>query len=238
MMQENRLPVEISFERWLQHVFDHPVGDEWWPSVEGGDWWWADDAEIWDGEENCAIALAFMTRLFEDPGFLLDSYTPMQIDRGVNYMISNCCSNHCFAFTDPSTPIGDRVRCISAISTLFEQVMAPIYGDYLGAGSSLSDPDTPTFSCYMFWDVCPIYSRQLPASEEPLILEAVVGVLERTLKLKSEACKESALHGLGHLHLSHPELVAGIVGRYLAVVDNMSESLRRYAESAKEGNVL
>lgn len=229
-MDEKRLPAEISYERWVRYIFDHPV--------EAEDWWWSDDTEAWDGEEDCEKALAFMTRLFESPAFLLDAYTPMQIDRGINFLISNCCSNHCFAFTDRSTTIDDRVRCIRSIATLFEQVMAPVYGDRIGASAIDTRTEGPTFSCYMFWDVCPIYYRELPDPDNQHILNAVVEVLEKTLLLESEACIESALHGIGHLHLDHPGIAADVIDRFLASDRPISDAIRRYAVLARTGDVI
>ena len=62
-------------------------------------------------------------------------------------------------------------------------------------------------------------------------------VFEKTLMLKSEACLESALHGLGHWHVFLPEKTGPIVRRFLAERKDISPALRRYAEGAAIGMV-
>jgi hypothetical protein len=68
--------------------------------------------------------------------------------------------------------------------------------------------------------------------------EAILRVLARTLELDSEPCREGALHGLGHWHLTHPDRAAAIVDEWLATGPAISADLRQYAASARAGCVL
>ena len=56
--------------------------------------------------------------------------------------------------------------------------------------------------------------------------------------LDSEPCREGALHGLGHWHLSYPERTATIIDQWLAGQPRISPELRPYATSGRAGCVL
>jgi len=61
--ENERLPVAISFDEWLSHLFDHPVLPEnWW--VEGNDF---GNLKKWDETVDPARTLSFLTQLFEHP---------------------------------------------------------------------------------------------------------------------------------------------------------------------------
>src|SRR6266851_5064369 len=68
-----------TFDEWLKWAFNHPVAaevnDEWWLHVPGD---WEDGGWLDRPPER---ALAFVTRLFENPLAYLSSYSDEQIDR-------------------------------------------------------------------------------------------------------------------------------------------------------------
>ena len=68
--------------------------------------------------------------------------------------------------------------------------------------------------------------------------DAILLVMARTLRLDSEACREGALHGLGHWHRAHPDRTTRIVDEWLASGPEISPELRQYAFSARSGCVL
>jgi hypothetical protein len=68
--------------------------------------------------------------------------------------------------------------------------------------------------------------------------DAIPHVMARTLRLASEACRESALHGLGHWHRAHPDRATTIIDAWLAGDPCISPELRQYALSARRGCVL
>jgi hypothetical protein len=87
----------------------------------------------------------------------------------------------------------------------------------------------------MWWDIIPIYGG-MEHTDRDRINEAVLNVFEQVLKLRSESCLESVLHGLGHWHDYVPERTEPIVRRFLGRTD-LSPELRSYAELAATGSV-
>jgi hypothetical protein len=89
----------------------------------------------------------------------------------------------------------------------------------------------------MYWDVCPFYGqsenqRQCEADEECL---RVMGV---TLQIDHDACRESALHGLGHWALAYPARTDSIIDQWFKAKKNfLRRELLDYARKAKVGNV-
>jgi hypothetical protein len=87
----------------------------------------------------------------------------------------------------------------------------------------------------MWWDIGPF-----PAATSPARLQACFDVLEETLALRNDACREGALHGLGHLRTDGPlELRRqAIVARFLEQNGALRPELVAYAEAARSGCVL
>jgi hypothetical protein len=226
------LPDDISFDEWVRYVFDHPVLDPkwWWQSRESG------HNQEWNESADPARTLSYLTRLFEAPEGLLERLSRAQIDQGLNYLLSNACSNHMFVLLDANLPWSDRRRCFDAMIPLYAKLMAPVYQDDLGHKEyQAADPQRPTFSCYMWWDVVPLYGG-MDHCDRDKINDAVLHIFEQVLKLKAESCLESVLHGLGHWHMDLPERTEPIVRRFLSRSD-ISEDLRSYAEYAAVGSV-
>jgi hypothetical protein len=76
--------------------------------------------------------------------------------------------------------------------------------------------------------------------EEPGRGEVSVSCLElmrMTLDLDSDACRESALHGLGHWHLHYPTQVEAIIERFLDRHPDLRSELKEYACAARAGRV-
>ena len=65
----------------------------------------------------------------------------------------------------------------------------------------------------MWWDVIPI-SAEMEHPDRDRINDAVLHVFEEVLKLDSEACLESVLHGLGHWGLWLNERTRPIVENF------------------------
>jgi hypothetical protein len=73
---------------------------------------------------------------------------------------------------------------------------------------------------------------------EPEIHQATLYVMSEVLDLPSELCQFSALHGLGHWHVRHPEQVEQIVDAFVARHKDLRPHLIEYASRARLGNVL
>ena len=218
----------LTFEEWLRHVFDHPVSDL------NNAWYWDIDRDWW--EEDSATTLEFMTRLFEHAAELLQPYSDAQLNQGLWFLASNACSSHMFALMNESLPWSARRRCILSIHQLYEQCFARRCSSHL---SHIDEPGANPLNmvCYMWWDIIPLYGKpDDPAHSE--MDEAILQVMESTLQLDSIACRESALHGLGHWQHAYPERVGQIIDRFSMRQPDLPEKLRTYMQNAYVGYVL
>ena len=68
--------------------------------------------------------------------------------------------------------------------------------------------------------------------------QEILGVLESTLQLDSIACRESALHGLGHWQHYYPQRVGEIIDAFLMKHRVLRKELETYAVKAYTGYVL
>jgi len=89
--------------------------------------------------------------------------------------------------------------------------------------------------CFDFWDETPLtWCARNPYQEA--IYPAVADAMRQCLNLSTVNCVESALHGLGHLRMVHPE-AAGIVRHFLNTTQCTDPNLLRYAEAAEQGRL-
>jgi hypothetical protein len=149
-----RLPDDLPFESWVAYVFDHPVLDPqwWWQAPESG------HLQEWNTAADLPRTLQYLTRLFNDPAEIAVRFSRPQIDQGLNFLVSNTCSNHMFTLTNTKLPWSDRRACFDAMIPLYSKLFAPVYGHDLANGVyELRDPDQINFACYMWWDIIPLY---------------------------------------------------------------------------------
>jgi len=223
-MNEHRL-TDLSYEQWIDHVFDHAV-----PFYEQP-WYFDVDADWWDPRPEQAVA--YLTRLFESPEPLVEEFADDQIGQGLYYLVSNSGSGCCQCLTDFSVPIAARVVCIAAMRTLFAKLFESRCPRIL---SHLDEPGSNQLSsiCYMWWDIVPLGSVSKPGTPDP-IDDACLNVMRETLKLSNPACQENALHGLGHWAHAYPEFTAASIDGYLAANPNLRPELVNYAKAARAG---
>ena len=69
-------------------------------------------------------------------------------------------------------------------------------------------------------------------------IPAILDVMTQTLNLDSDACREGALHGLGHWAMYYPKRVAAIIDEFLKKNPDLRPELRNYALGARTGCVL
>lgn len=89
----------------------------------------------------------------------------------------------------------------------------------------------------MFWDLLPTHGKPDEVTSADLD-RTLLAVMEEILKLEHDACRESALHGLGHWHFNYPQQVEQIVARFLQDHGDIRAALLLYAEKARTGYVL
>ena len=227
------LPDDLSFDGWIDYVFDHPILKPAW-HFQGPT---SGYLRIWKEDKLPEKAIAYMTRLFSEPTFLIERFTRAQIDQGLAFLADNSCSNHMFVLRDTNLPWVSRRACFDAMIPLYAKLMAPVYGnDIAYLDQAPQDPDRPNFACYMWWDIIPLYGG-MDHPDRERINDTVLHIFAEVLKLDSEACLESVLHGLGHWGLYLNDRTRPLVENFLRRPD-ISPELRRYAESAATGYVL
>jgi hypothetical protein len=218
----------LTFEAWVQHVFDHPV------EVLKNAWYWDMDRDWW--EENTAGMVDYLTRAFENSAVVLGPYTDAQLNQGLWFLASNACSSHMFALMDESIPWQRRERCIQSFHLLYEGCFARRCSPHL---SHVDEPGANPLNmvCYMWWDINPIYAKPDDPAQRRLA-DTVLQVMESTLYLDSIACRESALHGLGHWQHAYPERVGEIIDKFSMTRPTLPEKLQAYMKAAYTGYVL
>lgn len=90
----------------------------------------------------------------------------------------------------------------------------------------------------MWWDVFPTGASGASDEETTAVAGELIGVMKRAIDIPHDACRESALHGLGHWQVADPQRVREIVHRWLACTRGISPGLRNYAFAARDGHVL
>ena len=215
----------IRFDEWLRRVFDHDVADDSWWCKEGTDW----------NDLPPLVSLEYLSRLFGDANRLLRAYTDAQVNQGLWLLIDCGRSDHLRALENPEVEWPIRLRCVRSIIRLFE-MFATRCSTHL---SHLDEPGANPLNsiCYMFWDIFPVSAGPEESACSDLD-HSLLAVMTEILTLPSDACRESALHGLGHWHASHPDYVEKAVDLFIASNLGIRAELRQYAERARIGYVL
>jgi hypothetical protein len=244
----------LSFDDWIRYVFDHPV-DHLMP-----EWYWDMNRDSWDELQSPATTVEYMTRLFENPLDVLALYSDAQINQGLWFMLNNACSSHMFALASNAVPIANRLRCVHSMQTLYSVLFAARCTSTL---SHLSETGNPLNSvCYMRWDIMPVsghvedtsiieslqlepqrkaemveYHKSLNNPDYRALEQAILRVMIETLELDSDACRESALHGLGHWSLYFGEQVRRVIDDWLSRHPDIRPELKKYAQRARHGHI-
>jgi len=175
----------VSLEHWVNYLFDRPVTDP--------KWFWVEDFDYLDpGPKRTAELIA---ETYERSAELLTSYSDAQLNDAFWFSVANNASDYMFVLRDESVSWDLRCRALWSFVPLFERVMADRCTQAL---SHLDEkPESPlNSSCYMWWDIIPIHpSRQRPDWGE--FDYHILEVMKAILQIPHDACRESALHGLG-----------------------------------------
>lgn len=216
-----------TFEAWVAHCFDHAVHD---PA-----WHFDIDAPVWSASP--MLTLACLTRLFARPAAALEPYSDAQINRGLWYIGFPGNSDFVFTILDRALPLTERVACVAAMAQLFDELFGPRCSPTLAQAPDGAGAVNPLNSaCYMWWDMLPLFP--CPTDPDRAQLDAAaIAAMRETLELRSIACQESALHGLGHWAGEYPEAVQPVIDRFLERSD-VHPGLRQYAGAARVGDVL
>lgn len=226
---------DADLRQWVDYVFDHPVSDHPWRRNAG--------AANFPLEPTREAELYAET--FERSEELLQRFSSLQLNQGLDYLTNNGCSSHMFALVDPFVPEPVRLRALRSFVPLFETTIRQRCSEHLlhlhESGASPLNP-----ACYMWWDRLP-FCPSHPDDDDPRlggdpVLQASfdsagLQVMARILDIPHDACRESALHGLGHWHVAYPAEVAEIVDRFLLSSPGLRGELLAYADAARVGMV-
>jgi hypothetical protein len=219
----------LTFEEWVEYVFAWEVGEP--------EWYMRQDDQgrplNWWKPEPVTIA-TYLADLFEDAGGLADRYSAYQLNQGF-WFLAGTPSGYFHIAREASVPIELQQRWVRAIYPLFRDLFRKVCSRHLShLDPGLANPLNS--ACYMFWDMdCLEGAAMFPGYEH--LVDPIFEVLEQVLALKSPACRESALHGLGHLQQYHPERVRRIIDGFIRESRWSSPRLRLYARRARTGTV-
>jgi hypothetical protein len=219
---------DLPYETWLEHAFGHEV------RIGRNPWFFDEDHELW--QPTSAEYVAHLTRLFENPEPLVDSFADSQIAQGLTYLVDTMAVGDDGHLADPAVPIAERLRLIASVATLFDRLFARRCSPHL---SHLDEPGAAALNgrCYMWWDTFP--SIGLDGDRDLHEMQtAALTAMERTLSLDSIACQESALHGLGHWRRENGGRVERIIDDFVAGHRDARPELLRYARAARNGCIL
>ena len=194
------------------------------------------------------VAADYLIRLFESPSRYTNTYSDGQLNDGFWLILDPGASSHFFSLLHDTVPLEKRLRGIGAIFNVFTELFAKRCTQHL---SHLAEPGASPLNsiCYMWWDVCPIPGGQSESGSAET-LDAARNVMEKTLYIENDTCRESALHGLGHLtqheryasrysRLTQSERCPSqkIIDKFLKIVSGIRPELIKYAECARDGDV-
>jgi len=219
---------EASFDEWLAYLFDRPECEY------GSHWSFAENNLEWDAPGE--VTAEFIAQTYEDPSYWLPRFSNAQIAAGLAFTWNPAFGAVYSTISHEPTPTALRQRAVRALVPLYEDCFRR------RCASALSHLDEAAENplngaCYMYWDACPFYA-QSEKPENRSMDEECLRVMEATLQMDHDACRESALHGLGHWQLDYSTRVTAIIEQGLKPVRNrLRPELLTYAAAAACGNV-
>ena len=216
---------EISFGDWVNAIFGRP---------EGPKPWYCDiNNQIPDIAPE--LSVRYLRKLFTESKDLLGQYSNLQLKWGFWYIIDCGLSSELVSLLDKSVPLQEKLETIESIYLLYKECF---FERCAGALSHLGESKENPLNvlCYMWWDVAP-----LPATAGKIdnkeIDASCLEVMCKALTLDNDACRESALHGLGHAKLYYPVEVERMLSDFIAENPKLRKELMQYARSARVGVV-
>ena len=224
----------LSFEAWIEFVFDHPCCE-----VETDEpWYYSEDREggyIWWNARPRMIA-KHMTRLFENASSLLERYSEEQVSQGLRFILQY--SWYCEQACDDVVPLDLQIRWVRSFVPLYKDVFAKHCSDDCEHDDQGRELRTSLeWTCFMFWhsgSTQHLYELATWIWNKHLT-DPVFEVLEQLLAIPSLPCQSSALHALGHLEYHHPARVHALIDDFLSRTPAIDDALKNYASRARAG---
>jgi hypothetical protein len=217
----------MTFEHWIRCIFEQSAED----CTDNSRFDWGELDAL-----NLDILANYVTALFENATVLTANYSDSQIALGLEFIISNIHSSHYRVFKHGVLIWPIEKRLLSSMRVLFVQLFAQRCSQSLSHGHT--DVSQLNRLCYMWFDILPL--RGEPDDDRYLQRdELMLDLFNQILLIEHVACRESALHGLGHWQISYEQQVENLIKSWLHKEEHkLSEELVRYALSAREGLVI
>jgi hypothetical protein len=207
--------MEISYEDWKLDLLTYD--DSWIANC---------DTTIW--ELSGELTYMYVTRFFSEGKNLLNDINPEELNRILWLLIHDVLN----VIPEEYPPLSVWKDYFAATKILFRDIFNCYCAPVLGHKDE--QPTTPlNSSCYMWWDIVPVWhpDKQILTQIQQLCLETII----YCLKLDNLACKESALHGLGHWYTIDSHVVKVIIQNNYSFIP---DQLQNYSQSAICGCVL
>jgi hypothetical protein len=213
----------MTYDEFEQLLFDRDVIDPPWYDCDE-----ATELDTLGPEDLCLVEMVFRNSIQ-----IRTRYSEQQLYHGLNYLVNPSASDFCFRYFDPTKDAGASARVI--------QSMYYVFADLFGVRFTKNErftllPESEALGlrwlCNMWWDLLPRHG--VPRLEMLVAVDrAVLETLGKIADLPNFACKEAAIHGLGHWFSACPERVLNI----LDSVPDLPRELVDYASSAKRGQI-
>ncbi len=227
-------PAPGSFQEWVVYLFDRPVSKP--------QWYYSGNETIW--EPSPTVAVDYVINLFQNAGTILAPYSDAQVDQGLIYIIHQMGTGYMDVIVrndekgSNELPWLLRQKAIQSICTLYEQCF--FYRCSQNLAHTGEKGGTPlNHVCYMWWDIFPCLG-QPEQSQYAQRDNELLAVMEKILHINHDACRESALRGLGHWAKDYPQRTAKIIDCFLNSPEagKIPFKLAQYAALARWGYVL
>ena len=174
------------------------------------------------------LIVQYMTRLFLEPN-QLQRYSPAQVAQGIWFLIGESSPGKtAYAFLNQDVAIHERLSGIQSMGNFFRIFVAP-----LTSGPADTEDNPLHIACWMWWDIFPTYDGK--SSGEAELQSTCMNTMKEILKLSSELCQLSALHGLNHWHPRHPHEVEQTIDIFLHETTDLTPRVLEYARIARAG---
>lgn len=216
-------PAPATFEAWLDETFGRAIGGEHYPQFIHR------EVNEYPDLVPDQKALEYLTRLFENSEEAFRYLKDGQISAGLWELGPR--EAHCVYNRD--LPIEARERLVGSVETFFRDFFdkrcLPALSN--AAAEHVSPLNT---ICYMWWEVITWGWGEAGDPDWDRLKAKDLDVMEAVLQLPNPACKEAALHGLGHM-VRHSDRARAAVERFLAQSTDLDPELERYARAASSG---
>src|ERR1700756_2656550 len=146
----------LSFEEWIEHAFSREV------RIQQAAWYFDPNHDWWNPKP--VEAVAYLTRLFEDPERILCWFSDDQIAQGLTYLVGTSASGDNGWLSAMEVPVEARLRCVEAIGKLFDRLFAPRCTPHL---SHLSEVAAGDLNCVCYNVVGRISLHRIAERPEP-----------------------------------------------------------------------